>query len=66
MEPEIVVVDSRLEDVEPTLSRLQPAESRLYVRSKINAYDAPTEQSMRQLGLPPSLISALLERSSAR
>jgi hypothetical protein len=60
MEPEIVVVDSRLEDVEPTLSRLKPAESRLY------ACNAPSEQSMRQLGLPPSLISALLERSSAR
>jgi len=28
--------------------------------------DGPSERSMRQLGLPPSLISALLERSSAR
>lgn len=60
MEPEIVIVDSR-----------DNAECKRALATVINlgadrGDDAPSEQSMRQLGLPPSLISALLERSSAR
>jgi hypothetical protein len=59
MEPEIVV-DSRdnVECKRALATVMNPGADR--------GEDAPSERSMRQLGLPPSLISALLERSSAR
>ena len=60
MEPEISVADSR-----------DNAECKRVLATVIKlgadrVDDPPTERSMRQLGLPPSLIFALLERSSAR
>jgi hypothetical protein len=57
MESEIVVVDSR---------DWTECKRALATAGGDRGDDPLTEQSMRQLGLPPSLISALLERSSAR